>query len=75
VLKLIVYSPATPPRQVAEIKEPQLGHLELFDDDELLAHVVLRPFADSNEVEIAVAEPRSWAWLSRVRVPMSSTAT
>lgn len=75
MLKLIVYSPDSPPRKVAEIKEPQLGHLELVDDDELLAHVVVRPFADANEVEIAVAEPRSWAWLSRVRVPTSSTAT
>jgi hypothetical protein len=36
---------------------------------------VLRPFSDANEVEIAVAEPRSWAWLSRVRVPTSSSAT
>jgi hypothetical protein len=75
VLKLTVYSPDVPPRPVAEIKEPQLGHLELFDDDELLAHIVLRPFSDANEVEIAVAEPRSWAWLSRVRVPTSSSAT
>jgi hypothetical protein len=75
VLKLIVYSPDSPPRKVAETTEPQLGHLEVFDDDELLAHVVIRPFVDANEVEIAVADPRSWAWLSRVRVPTSSTAT
>jgi hypothetical protein len=75
VLNLIVYSPDSPPRKVVEIAEPQLGHLELFDDGELLGHVVIRPFTGANEVEIAVADPRSWAWLSRVRVPTSSTAT
>jgi hypothetical protein len=75
MLRLIAYTPETPPMQVAEVGEAQLGHLEVFDDDRLLAHVVIRPFVDAREVEIAVADPRSWEWLSRVRVPTSPAAT
>jgi hypothetical protein len=51
--------------------EAQIGHLEVFDDDLLLAHIVVRRF--TNEVEVAVADP-SWEWLARARVPLSAGA-
>jgi hypothetical protein len=73
MIRLAVFTPDTPPKKVAEVAEPQLGHLEVFDDDLLLAHLVVRRF--TNEVEFAIADPASWEWLARVRVPTSATAT
>jgi hypothetical protein len=74
MLRLVTYTPDTPPRKVAEVGEAQLGHLELFDDDELLAHLVIRPFRDAHEVEVGVADT-SWEWLARTRLPTSAAAT
>jgi hypothetical protein len=72
MLRLVVLTPDTPPVEVATIEESQLGHLDLYDDAELVAHLVVRPFTEMNEVEIAVADARTWEWLSRVRVPAPS---
>jgi hypothetical protein len=72
MLRLAAYTPDTPPSKVAEVEEAQLGHLELFDDDLLLAHIVIRPF--TNEVEVGVADA-SWDWLSRTRVSTNAAAT
>lgn len=32
MIRLAVFTPDTPPKKVAEVAEPQLGHLEVFDD-------------------------------------------
>ena len=72
MLRLVAYSPDTPPVEVARIDELQLGHLEVFDDADLLANIVIRPF--TNEVEVAVADA-TWEWLARTRLPTSATTT
>jgi hypothetical protein len=74
MLRLVAFTPETPPVEVAEIAEPELGHLELFDDDRLLAIVVIRPFIDANEVEVGVADA-SWEWLTRTRLSTSKAGT
>jgi hypothetical protein len=59
---------------VIEIAEDELGHLELFEDGELLANIVIRPFTEVHEVEVGVADP-SWEWLARTRLPTSPAVT
>ena len=68
MLRLAAYTPDTPPHKVAELAESQLGHLEVFDDDVLLAHIVIRPLPEANEVEnwgrrpgMGVARPNTGA--------------
>jgi hypothetical protein len=72
MLRLVAYSPDTPPVEVATIDESQLGHLEVFDDADLVANIVIRPF--TTEIEVAVADAR-WDWLARTRLPTSGAAT
>jgi hypothetical protein len=74
MLRLVAYSPETPPREVVEIGESELGHLELFEDGELLANIVIRAFTDAHEVEVGVADS-SWEWLARTRLPTSPAVT
>jgi hypothetical protein len=74
MLRLVAYTPDTPPVEVAVIEESQHGHLTLSDGDDLLAHLVIRPFVDANEVEIGVADP-AWEWLSQIRVPTRPATT
>jgi hypothetical protein len=71
MLRLVTFTPDSPPRKVVEVGEAELGHLELFDDDELLAHLVIRPFTHANEVEVGVADG-TWEWLVRTRLPTSA---
>ena len=70
MLRLVAYSPETPPRRVVEIGESELGHLKLFEDGELLANIVIRPFTEAHEVEVGVADS-SWEWLARTQLPTS----
>jgi hypothetical protein len=70
MLRLVVYSPETPPRNVIEVGESELGHLAVFEDGDLLANIVIRPFTEAHEVEVGIADT-SWEWLARTRVPTS----
>lgn len=74
MVRLVAYSPEAPPRKVVEIPESALGHLEVFDDDELLANIVIRAFTEACEVEVGVADS-SWEWLARTRLPTTPAVT
>jgi hypothetical protein len=73
MLKVVAYTPDTLPRKLAELDESQLGHLEVIDDDAVLAHIVIRPFMAANEAEICVADATR-EWLSRTRLPTRGAA-